>query len=279
MKIQTYLQYQFCRYILRRRWLLPIPTGLVLGYWASKTMQALMPFNVTSQGNALEAFIWAFGKPEIIYFVISILWFFLIADIGSNRAYDQQVLLRMASRKNWWLGKVFFIFLSTISYAVVLLGSFFLPILPRFSISNNWSPVSLMNKGLSIGYSTMNGTPVEAFWNILIFLLIGWFAIGLLILIIQLLSQRAWLAFLGSSILIICSRLGSISGGPIGGEGLESFFMLQNHLEFTPMWAPVRVIPQIYSWVFWAVWILICLGFSYFICSRQNFYATNREED
>jgi hypothetical protein len=279
MKLHSYLNYQFHRYIMRKRWLLPIPVGLTLGYWAGKTMQALTPYEAASQGNALEGFIWAFGKPEIVYFVISILWFFLIADVGSNQAYNQQVLLRTASRIKWWLGKVIFLLLSTVAYAVVLLGSFFVPVLLKYPLSQSWSPIGLVEQGMYIGYATMNGSPVQAFWNILIFLLIGWFAISLFMLVTQMLTRQTWVGFLGSSILIICSWLGSISGGPIGGEGLESFFLLQNHLEFTPLWVPVRLIPQIYSWIFWAAWILICLGFSYFISKRQNFFADNREED
>ena len=279
MKIRSYLRYQFSRFILRWRWLLPILTGLVLGHWANNMIHALLPYESVLPGNALEAFIWAFGKPEIVYFVISILWIFLIADISSNPAYTQQIVLRLANRKAWWLGKILFIFSSTLLYAFILIGSFFIPVLPNYPISNTWSPAGLADNGMYIGYATTNGTPLGAFWNILIFLLIGWLAIGLLMLVIQELTRRTWPGFLGSVILIVCSQLGSISGGPVGGDGLESFFMLQNHLEFTPMWVPVRLLPQIYSWIFWGIWILICLVGSYFISQRHNFYAKNREEN
>ncbi len=133
--------------------------------------------------------------------------------------------------------------------------------------------------GINLGYATLNGTPVQAFWNIALFLLIGWFAIGLFILLIDLAFKRAWAGFLGGAMLLVCSKLGMITAGPVGGEGISSFFMLQNHLEFTPLWAPVRVIPQVYSWIFWSVWIILCLAASWQICKRQNLYAiTLREE-
>jgi hypothetical protein len=280
MKIRAFLKYQYIHYILRRRWMLPIPVGLCLGYWASNVIQATTPLNLaSSQGNALEAFIWAFGKPEIVYFVISILWVFLISDVAPENSYGQQVLLRLKSRRYWWLGKVIFVFLSTLSYSFILLASFFIPVLSKYPISKDWSAASLQNYGINLGYAVTNGTPVQAFWGILIFLIIGWFAIGLFILIINLLSQRHWPGFLGGVIVIICSELGLIGGGPIGGSGIDSFFMLQNHLEFTPLWAPVRVIPEIYSWIFWLVWIFVCLAASWIICNRQNFYAINHQED
>jgi hypothetical protein len=65
----------------------------------------------------------------------------------------------------------------------------------------------------------------------------------------------------------------------LGGEGLESFFLLQNHLEFTPLWAPVRMIEPIYSWIFWSIWILLCLGASGSIYKHQNIYAIARREE
>ena len=279
MKIQAYLKYQFHLYILRWRWLLPIPVALILGYWAAKLLQAYLPWDSNAQANALEAFIWAFGKPEIVYYVISILYIYLISGLGLKRLSEQQVLLQLGSRRKWWWGKVSFILLGTISYAVLLLTSFFLPVITQFPLSNEWSPASQLNGGISLGYATLNGTPTQAFWSILLFLLIGWFAIGLLILVVDLLTQRAWPGYLGGVMLIVCAKLGNIHSTSIGGSGIESFFMLQNHLEFTPLWAPVRVIPQIYSWIFWAVWIMLCLAASWTLCKRQNLYAIARREE
>jgi hypothetical protein len=67
--------------MLRWRWLLPIPVGLVLGYWAAKLLQAYIPWDSSAPANALEAFIWAFGKPEIVYYVISILYIYLVSGL------------------------------------------------------------------------------------------------------------------------------------------------------------------------------------------------------
>ncbi|BBB49608.1 hypothetical protein [Pelolinea submarina] len=279
MKIRAYLKYQFHLYMLRWRWLLPIPVGLVLGYWAAKLLQAYLPWDSNAQANALEAFVWAFGKPEIVYYVISILYIYLISGLGLKRFSEQEVLLQLGSRSQWWLGKIIFIFMGTVGYTVLLMAGFFLPVLTQFPLSKEWSPAGQLNGGISLGYATLNGSPTQAFWSILLLLFVGWFAIGLLILIVDLLSQRAWPGYLGGIILIVCSNLGMIEGGPIGGEGISSFFMLQNHLEFTPLWAPTRVIPQVYSWIFWSVWILLCLVTSRIIYKRQNLYAIARREE
>lgn len=280
MKARTFLKYQLIHYFLRWRWILPIPVGLCLGYWAQKVIQVLTPVeSAASQGNALEAFIWAFGKPEIIYFVISILFIFLISDLTPEDSYGQQILLRLGSRKTWWLGKAVFVFLSTLGYALILVLSFFLPVLTKYPISKGWSAASIGNYGISLGYSLKNGSPVQAFWSILVFLIIGWFAIGLLIQIVNLLFQRRWIGFLSGIIVIICSKLGAIDGGPIGGDGIDSFFLLQNHLEFTPLWAPTRILPEVYSWLFWLLWIFICLGTGFLISKKTNFFTVNHQED
>jgi len=279
MKIRAYLNYQFHLYMLRWRWLLPIPVGLVLGYWAGKVLEASLPWGSPDPANALEAFVWAFGKPEIVYYVISTLWIYLIAETSFEHHAEAALLLQLGSRRSWWLGKIGFILLNTLLYTVILLAAFFIPVLARYPLSAEWSSASLDFGGMNLGYATINGTPVQAFWNILLFLLIGWFAIGLFMLVINLLFKRTWAGFLGGALLLVCSKLGSITAGPLGGEGISSFFMLQNHLEFTPLWAPVRVIPQVYSWIFWAGWIILCLAASWVICKHQNLYAIARREE
>lgn len=279
MKIQAYLKYQFHLYMLRWHWLLPIPVGLVLGYWAGKVLQASTPWGSPDPANALEAFVWAFGKPEIVYFVISMLWIYLIAKAGLRRRAEEPLLLQLRSRRSWWLGKIGFVLLSTLLYAFLLIAAFFIPVLARYPLSNEWSLVGQASNGMYLGYTSLNSTPLQAFWNILIFLLIGWFAIGLFILVINLLFKHAWAGFLAGSLLLVCSKLGSITAGPVGGEGIQSFFMLQNHLEFTPLWVPVRLIEPIYSWIFWSVWILLCLGASWIVYKHQNLYAIARREE
>ena len=280
MKMHVFLKYQFKHFILRWRWLLPLPVGLCLGYWGQKVIQSSIAIYAPAlQGNALEAFIWAFGKPEIVYFVISILWLFLISDLTPEDSYGQQILLRLGSRSTWWTGKVLFVLLSTFVYALLLIGSFFIPVLSHYPISSRWSVASLGSSGINLGYSTINGSPLQAFWNILLFLVIGWFAMGLLVQIINLIFKQRWVGFLSGIILIICSKLGALDGGPIGGDGITSFFLLQNHLEFTPLWAPERIIPEIYSWIFWTVWVILCLVTGFIISRRTNFYAAKQEED
>ena len=283
MKLRAFLKYQFVHYSLRWRWLIPIPIGLCLGYWSVKVIQALtaapIPSSFSGQGNGLEAFIWAFGKPEIVYFVISILWVFLISDIVPEDVFGQLALVRLGSRSAWWSGKVMQIGFSALFFGFLLVGSFFIPVLMEYPLSKEWSSMSRFDYGIGLGYSILNGSPVQAFWDILLFLMIGWFALGLLVLVVNLITQRSWIGFLCGAIVVVCGQLGEISGGPIGGSGLSSFFLLQNHLEFTPLWAPVRVIPEIYSWIFWLVWIIVCLAISFVISKNVGYFANSRQEE
>ncbi len=275
MKIFSFLKYQTHRYLLRKRWLLTIPLGWITGYWASYIIKN-GPLPV---GNALEAFIWAFGKPEIVYFLFSMLWIFLISDLALESPNDTFVLLRMGARGDWWLGKVTFILESTAVFVMLLLAGFSTPVLSKYPLSNQWSDAALADFGMILGYSTIKGSPAQAFLHTMLLLFTGWFAIGLWILVINLLSRRNWPGFLAGVVMVVCSKLGSIRGGPIGGSGVESYFLLQNHLEYTPLWAPVRSIPEIYSWIFWLFWIAICLAASRVIYYRRNFCAIDRIEE
>lgn len=288
MRFITFLQYQCSFYWRRWRWLIPIPIGLLLEYWACYVLRVLNPQSpvnglpatgvptVVPGGNALEAFLWAFGKPEIVYFVITAIYVYLVSDYLPATAYEQWVLMRLGSRSNWWVAKVCLVFLSTGLYAVLLFGSFFLVVLPQYPFSTEWSPSGLNNFGIGLGYAIKNGEPVQGALLTGAFLVLGWFAIGLLVLTLNQLTRRSWAGFLGGALIIILAELGSISGGPIGGQGWLSYLLIQNHLEYTPLWAPVRIIPESASWIFWAIWILLCCVIGLVSSKRVDLFTVER---
>ncbi len=276
MQFITFLKYQCALYLRRWRWLIPLPMGLLLGYWASNIIRALNPQPLTGasstvalDGNALEAFLWAFGKPDVVYFVATTLFIYLVSDYLPETTYEQYILMRLGSRTNWWIAKVSLVFLSTLLFAVLLFGSFFVMVLPHYPFSTEWSPSGLYNSGLGLGYAIKNGGPVQGALSISALLIMGWFAFGLLILTINQLSRKSWARFMAGALLIVVAKLGSVFGGPIGGQGWVSYVLIQNHLEYTPLWAPVRLIPMSISWIFWIVWILLCCLIGW-ISSRQS---------
>ncbi len=280
-QMKTFLQSQCAFYWRRLRWLLPIPVGLLLGYWAGKVLevlnwQAQLYGETTAEsigGNALEAFIWAFGKPEIIYFVATALLIYLVSDFLPAGAYEQSILLRLGSRMQWWTAKVCLVVLSVLLYAALLFGSFFLAVLPKYPFSAEWSGAGLNNFGIGLGYSLKNGTPLQGALWIAIFLLLGWFALGLLMLTINQLTRRGWPGFICAALIVVSANLGSLGGGAVGGQGWERYFLIQNHLEYTPLWAPTRVIPEAVSLLFWLVWIVLCLVIGWRSAKRADFLA------
>ena len=277
MQFITFLKYQCALYLRRWRWLIPIPMGLLLGYWGSNVVRALNPLPLTDaaalDGNALEAFIWAFGKPEVVYFVATALFIYLVSDYLPETAYEQSVLMRLGSRTNWWFAKVSLVFLSALLFAVILFGSFFVMVLPQYPISAEWSPSGLFNGGLGLGYSVINGGPVQGALSTGALLVLGWFAIGLLVLTVNQLFRRSWAGFMVGAMLIVVAKLGSLFGGPIGGEGWVSYIMIQNHLEYSPLWSPVRSVPFSATWIFWSVWILLCCLIGWMSSKRGDILA------
>jgi hypothetical protein len=288
MRYKSFLQYQCTCYLLRWRWLIPIPIGLLLGYWASQVIKVLNPGSlegnlpgtglsgVVLQGNAFEAFLWAFGKPEIVYFIGSAIYIYLISDYLPAPGYEQWLLIRLGSRSRVWLAKVCLVFLSTWVYAALLFGSFFSIVLTRYPFSRDWSPAGLNNFGLGLGYATKNGGPVTGALLTGAFLILGWFAIGLLILTVNQITHKSWTGFLSGALIIVLADLGSVTGGPIGGEGWLSYLLIQNHLEYTPLWAPVRMIPESASWIFWTVWIFLCCVIGWVSSKQGDLLAIER---
>lgn len=270
-----YLRFLCIFYFQRWRWLIPVLLGGLLGYWACYVIRALnaQPLMGIPSGNALEGFIWAFGKPEIVYFVLTTAFVYLVSDFLPASSFEQSMLIRLGSRRTWWFTRVILVILSTLLYAGLLFGGFFLVVLPQFPLSSEWSPAGLNNFGMGLGYSLKNGSPVQGAVSIAEFLVIGWLAIGLFILVTNLITRRTWIGFLGGALIIILSEMGSIFGGPIGGQGWISYLLIQNHLEYTPLWAPVRVIPVAASWIFWITWIGVCCAAGWISSRHSDFWA------
>jgi len=279
MRTLAFVGFQCRQYLLRWRWLLPIPAGLLLGYWAGQVvafLSAQSPAAGGQVGNALEAFIWAFGKPEIVYFVASALLVYLVSDLLPDTPYGQWALLRLQSRRAWWGVKVGLVFFATLMYAALLFASFFLMAALRHPFSNTWSPAGLVNGGMSIGFAAHGGSPLQAGLWIAALLLVGWFAIGLLVLTVNQLTQRNWCGFLAGGLVVVSAPLGPILGGAINQRGWMAYVLIYNHLEYTPLWVPVREMPVVISLVFWLVWIAICFALGLLSSKRQDFLSVQQ---
>jgi hypothetical protein len=277
MRFYNFLFYQCSFYWRRWRWWLPLLLGLLLGYWAGNVLNVLSsPVATKVTGNALEGFIWAFGKPEIVYFAATALYIYLVADFLPINAYEQWLLLRLGSRGQGWNAKMILVFLSTCLYVLLLFTGFFLAVLPLYPFSPDWSPAGLNNFGLGLGFAIKNNNPLHVASLTAGFLFLGWFAIGLFILAVVQLTHRSWAGFLCGAIVVVLAVLGSIAGGPIGGQGWVSYLLIQNHLEYTPLWSPVRVVSEWVSLVFWIVWILPCGIVGWFSSRKSDIFAAEQ---
>ncbi len=269
------LRYQSMFYFRRWRWLIPVLLGGLLGYWACYVVRVLNPQSLLAvpSGNALEGFIWAFGKPEIVYFALTTVYIYLVSDFLPASSFEQSIILRLGSRRAWWIARIILVILSTFLFTGLLFGSFFLVALLQFPLTSEWSPSGLNNFGMGLGYSLKNGGPVQGALAITGFLVVGWTAIGLFILTIDQVTRRVWMGFLGGALIIILAEMGSIAGGPIGGQGWISYLLIQNHLEYTPLWSPMRVIPEAASWIFWLIWIVVCCAAGWISSMHSDFWA------
>ena len=281
MKTSAYLLLDFRRFFLRRRWLLPVFTGLILGYGASDAIKMLsgLPSAATGveyagirQGNALEAFLWAFGKPEIVYFVATVLFIYLISDLLPDDLFGRMALFRLQSRRQGWIAKTALVLFFTLVYCLLLFGAFFLVAGAQLPFSGDWSQVGLDNFGMNLGFSLKNGSLLHGSLVIALLLFLGWFAAVMLALTINQISQKYWPGFLSGALFAVLANLGSIFGGAINQKGLIAYFLLYNHLEYTPLWSPQREMPLVVSIIFWLIWILTCFVAGMFASRRQNFY-------
>ncbi len=256
MPFLHHLQFQIRYYIIRKRWLLPIPVLLFLVYRSYNALQfqsAEVLYGLAL--NAWDLLFIVIGNQFNVYFVIALLYLYLVCDLLPEPALGQHMLLRLNSRRKWWLSKVTTLLIATLVY--VLGSALFLAVLASlvFPWQSGYSPMATdrpeqVNLPMDFFRVVQPPAPIVMLAIKLALLLLGLLCLGLLMMVVTQLTQRYFLGLAVGCLFLFGSYYGLfISGPPSWTVILPSV-----HLTYTTL-IPMRTIPLVYSLLYWVVWI------------------------
>jgi hypothetical protein len=212
--------------------------------------------NFSMSGNAWDALFSVFGNSNIIFFVITLLFLYLVSDLMLETELDEAILLRLGSRRLWWLGKTLTLGLAVLSYAVIIVGivgavaSFVLPWRSAWSKGALQFPLEFY-----VAPAALAMPPACAFGQLLLLLILGWFCLGLLVMVVTQFSHHYALR--------------------AGVPPPYSYLFIHQHLLFNLHYlreassAPPSVVASVFYWLGWMV-LLLALG--YRLGLRQDFF-------
>jgi hypothetical protein len=275
MPFLSFVGYQLRWQLLRKRWLLPIPLVMFLAYRGINYLTLsgdLMP--EMQAVNAWDLLLVTFGNKFNIYFVFGLLFLYLVSDLLPETDLGQLMLFRLKSRTAWWLGKTLTLLILTLIFVLGSAGllagfaSLALPWEAGYSQQATAFPFSV-NLPMMYSDSELLAPPFVFLSQELALLALGLFAFGLLMLVVNQLTGRYYYGLLSGGVILFASYVGTaLSGPPPWAKWLPG-----SHLTYLSI-LPVRFFPLWYSFVYWAVWILIFWLVGFFISRRQDLSAS-----
>jgi len=276
-RLFQFIKYQLSVQLLRRRWLLPLPVFLFLSYraWNYLTTPGALPVLATSASvNAWDMLFLVFGNVFNVYFAICLLFMYLVSDLSPENDLGQQMLVRLKSRRLWWIGKTVTLLCLVLIYlaiAVLLVGIIAGATLPWGSDYSSQAQSAPESVNLSMRFIRVEEPPAGPFGFLLLelsMIALGLFSFGLAMLIINQLTGKYYIGLITIFALIMLSY----SAGMLNGPPEWTLYLPGRHLTFIDS-MPVRKVPFEYSFIYWGIWILLTWVAGFFISRRQNHYA------
>jgi hypothetical protein len=270
MRFLSFVCYQLRRQIFRKRWFLPLPILLFLAYRGLNylTMPGLTsPLQST---NAWDLLFLTFGNRYNIYFALGLLYLYLVCDLLPEPSLGQLVLLRLRSRNAWWAGKTLTLLLLTLLYvlgsAVVLAGlaGLALPWQADYSQQAKSMPDSV-NLPMNFFQGVHPPSPLTFLSQELALLALGLFGFGLVMLVVNQFTKRYYFGLLAGCVVLLSSLVSiQLSGPPSWAAWLPGY-----HLTYLAT-LPVRTTPLEYSFLYWAIWIVVFWLVGFMISRTQD---------
>jgi len=269
LKFLRLLYFEIDQYLLKSNWLLPIPIMLFISYIAISRV-LVESINRSAKVNIWDGLFSIFGNESILFFVVTPLFLYLVSDLLPRPAFIQSMLLRLGSRKLWWLSKILTLGVAVISYIFITVGlavgisSFVLPWQSTWTLQHSVE--------FHIAPAVRVLSPAYAFMQLIILLALGWFCLGLLAIVV---SQ-----FIGRPIIGLIVGISANFGGLVALRAdvpppYSHFFiyehLLLNYHSFGISASPYP--PLLASILYWLVGIGVLCMLGLWLSARQDFLS------
>ena len=278
MRFRMVFRIQIQQLILRWRWLLPLPVFGFLGYLLGNAIIVrelpafLQQSGTGSMVNAWDALFTGFGNAYYMAFVIANLFLLLVCDSLPESPIGQLAVFRLGSRKSWWAGKTLSVLVAAVIYT--LTGMLLLLGLTSLRLGFSWEWSSFGWNGDTILVSTLLVRKVTPFTAALILFgidVLGFWALGMLMQVVTLLTRRFLFGYLAALLLLIGSL--GISGSLVNVPDILKLLPPIRNLIMTLYPYPFREVAMGWSFVYWGIILAVLFSFGLILSRRQNYYS------
>lgn len=188
-----------------RRWCLPLIISAVLALVFGNDLRTQSAQGL-SQANAWDLLFRIYANPYGTIYCFTPLFLYLVSDLQAESGFNESLLLRIRSRTSWWIGKVITlgllvcVYLIMVSSAALLIANFMLP------WAASWSEYTLHDPiRITLPPTALYSGPATILILQIMLLGMGWFSLGLVVLVGSLmLKDEKWGFGLGM-LLNLCS--------------------------------------------------------------------------
>lgn len=271
MRLFFFLSLQLRQHLLRKRWGLLLPVMLFIAYRSVNAIKGLLALHPNTSANLWDVLFIAFGNGWNIFLIITNLLLFLVSDLLPETGFGQLALLRLGSRRVWWLAKCLTLLITILAYTLLTVGLVLAFAAWSFPLEWDWSSLALSAPdAINIPLFVPNNTPIlTVIGQILLLLLLGWYALGLLMMVITQLSHRVLVGYLAGLLILFSSFAVSWSGNlPVWTK-----LFIYKHLMFNHYPYPFRDVLVTQSIFYWFIWLVILPASGFILSKRQDYLA------
>lgn len=266
------LRFEFEQRLLTKRWLLPIPVMLFIAYTTIGTL-VVQSLNARVTLNTWDALFGMFANQNIVFFVLTFLLLYLASGMMPEGKFEQAVLLRYGSRRGRWLSKVTLLAIAVLLYLGMNVGivagvaAFVLPWQAVWSQGARQFPeIAYVQSG------ALALAPSTAFAELALLLALGWFVLGLLVLVSIQYSNRTMVGLLVGVVVVLAGMAAQRAdlSAPLAWLFIHQHLLFNLHsfgetvLPYPPLWLSVS---------YWLVGGAVLIGLGSMMSKRQDFFA------
>ena len=276
MQFLTFLKLQTRLLVIRWRWLLPLPVMSFIAYLLTNTLKnnqlpGFLPGSA-NMVNSWDALFITFGNAYYVIFVIANLFLILVCDSLPESGFGQMAVFRLFSRKKWWAAKSLSMLLAAFLYTLICFGLLLCLASIGLSFNFEWSQFANYPPNILLPFFLQKqSSPLEAAGILFGLNVLGFWSLGVLMQVITLLTKRYLYGYL-TALLVLVGSLG-ISGSLVNVLPYLQLLPAVRNLILTFYPFPFREVPLFWSFIYWAIWLLLLNLAGSRISRRQNYLA------
>jgi len=257
-------------YLFRRRWWLSIAVAILIALWAVNAVRTYS-VNYGVQTNLWDALFQVWLDYHFHFFASNLVFLVLVGDIALPTPWEEAMLARIRSRRQWWLSKVAVLVVCVLAYTVVMVGTMLIIAGINLPWENAWSDgAHTFSTEWNIYPALFQQDPFQALGQTLLLLILGWFSFGLLAAVLCLAFRTFVGALLVSMALNFAGLIMLLRPLPAPLDSLSfQYHLLMNYHAFGDPSSPYPSL--LLSFVYWVVVVSLLVMGGRWLSARQDF--------